>query len=83
MSPGKVSDYYTTIDKSYEIQEASPEPAGNELKRLMKLRNTKIGNLSNDWNKRCHKCEPLDENEEFEDKPVKPLRFHHCSLCDS
>ena len=84
VSPGKVSDYYEKVDPEYEIEyPPAISNASGELRQLLKLRGTKIGHLNNDWDRRCRKCFLTDyeDDEQFEDYPIKPLRFHHCSIC--
>ena len=55
VSPGTVSEYYTKINKSYDVEKANRTIAKTQLKQLMKYNNIGIQQINSEWDVRCGK----------------------------
>lgn len=62
----------------------NPTGVGKDLAMLLKYRKTKYSTLINQWDVVCKKCVwpiPDEDNDVNPRKLPKPIRGHHCSLC--
>ncbi|CAI2371857.1 unnamed protein product [Moneuplotes crassus] len=93
ISPGKLQEYYkgrikgSKENPNLECKKKNRPTnaiANKALKACMRHTKKTIDKIDGDWEIRCAKCTFLDDMDEetgMNKLPVKPLRFHHCSIC--
>ena len=92
IKPGYLDEYYWNQEKKAvnqalddkRVERISVNNIGGDLKLLLKLSTTTIDQLLPEWENKWMKWTFLSDNDieiKGESNPVKPLRFHHCSIC--
>ena len=90
VKPGYLDEYYWNEDKhsinqaldDKKVEKVTTKNVGGDLKILLKWSTTSIDQLSPEWDRKWAKWTFLSDFD-IENKalPLKPLRFHHWSIC--